>query len=53
MDVTPKLDLIVIDCPDAMELARFYSALLGWPLETGSDAHFATLEPRTTPTGSS
>lgn len=45
MDVTPKLDLIVIDCPDAMELARFYSALLGWPLETGSDAHFATLEP--------
>ena len=45
MDITPKLDLVVLDCPDAMELARFYSGLLGWPLEDGSGEAFATLAP--------
>ena len=45
MEITPKLDLIVIDCPDALALARFYSALLTWPLEDGSDPSWATLTP--------
>ena len=45
MEITPKLDLIVIDCPDALALARFYSELLTWPLEDGSDPSWATLTP--------
>jgi catechol 2,3-dioxygenase-like lactoylglutathione lyase family enzyme len=45
MDVTFTLDLVIIDCPDAVELAEFYSRLLGWPVEEGADAHFATLSP--------
>lgn len=45
MDIRPKLDLVILDCPDALELARFYSELLGWPLEEGSDGSFATLSP--------
>lgn len=43
--LTPKLDLIVIDCPDAMHLAEFYSRLLGWPLQDGADRDWATLVP--------
>jgi hypothetical protein len=34
-DVTghkPVLDLIILDCPDALELGRFYADLLGWHL---------------------
>lgn len=27
----------VIDCPDAGALARFYGAILDWPVSTGSD----------------
>lgn len=45
MDLTPRLDLVILDCPDALELAGFYSRLLDWPLEDGSDAAFATLVP--------
>ncbi len=45
MDLTPKLDLVVLDCPDAMQLAHFYSRLLGWPVEDGADDAFATLTP--------
>ena len=45
MDFTPKLDLVILDCPDALHLAKFYSDLLGWPLEDGSDGAFATLVP--------
>ncbi|MGP5079232.1 VOC family protein [Brachybacterium alimentarium] len=41
----PKLDLIVLDCPDAMELATFYAKLLRWRLEEGSDRDWATLSP--------
>ncbi|MGH3508955.1 MAG: VOC family protein [Nocardioidaceae bacterium] len=41
----PVLDLIILDCPDALELGRFYSELLGWALEDGSDRDWATLEP--------
>jgi predicted enzyme related to lactoylglutathione lyase len=39
------LDLVIIDCPDAMQLARFYSDVLGWPLEDGSGRDWATLIP--------
>ena len=45
MAITTRLDLVVIDCPDALGLAEFYSRLLGWPLEDSSDGSFATLVP--------
>lgn len=41
----PVLDLIVLDCPDTFELGRFYSELLGWPIEDGSDRDWLTLVP--------
>ncbi len=44
-NLRPVLDLIILDCPDAGELARFYSELLGWPMENGSDSRWATLTP--------
>ena len=37
MDLIPKLDLVILDCPHALELAHFYSGLLGWPIEDGAD----------------
>ncbi|WP_235750651.1 VOC family protein [Nigerium massiliense] len=40
-----KLDLVVLDCPDAMELGTFYSRLLGWPMEDGADRDWVTLVP--------
>lgn len=39
----PRLDLVVIDCPDALELAQFYAQILGWELEDGSDQDWADL----------
>lgn len=41
----PILDLIILDCPDALELGRFYSELLGWAIEDGSDRDWVTLAP--------
>lgn len=41
----PQLDLVVLDCPDALALARFYGDVLGWHLEDGSDRDWATLVP--------
>lgn len=41
----PKLDLVVLDCPDARALAGFYAAILGWETEKGSDDSFVTLVP--------
>ena len=38
------LTATVLDCPDPRALARFYSALLGWPLDT-DDPEWATLRP--------
>jgi catechol 2,3-dioxygenase-like lactoylglutathione lyase family enzyme len=29
--ITPKLDYVVLDCPDPIALAGFYGRLLGWP----------------------
>jgi predicted enzyme related to lactoylglutathione lyase len=47
MAVTPALvlDLVVLDCPDALELAQFYGAILGWPIEEGSTRDWAVLVP--------
>ena len=41
----PLLDLIILDCPDALELATFYARVLGWALEDGSDKDWANLVP--------
>ena len=41
----PILDLIVIDCPDALQLGQFYSDLLGWPMESGADRDWVNLSP--------
>lgn len=41
----PVLDLVILDCPDAMELGRFYAGLLGWSMEDGSDRDWTTLVP--------
>ncbi|MET1007349.1 MAG: VOC family protein [Propionibacteriaceae bacterium] len=35
--LAPLLDLIVIDCPDAVHLARFFSAVPGWEVEDESN----------------
>jgi predicted enzyme related to lactoylglutathione lyase len=41
----PRLDLVVLDCPDARALGRFYADLLGWGIEEGSEDDWVTLEP--------
>lgn len=45
MTMKPLLDLVVIDCPDALALGRFYAEVLGWELEEKSDADWTTLVP--------
>ncbi|WP_299445217.1 VOC family protein [uncultured Phycicoccus sp.] len=45
MTTTPILDLVVLDCPDALALGRFYGQVLGWDLEDESDRDWATLVP--------
>ncbi len=45
MDIKPQLDLVIVDCPDALELGRFYAAVLGWALEDRSSRDWATLVP--------
>lgn len=41
----PRLDLVVLDCPDPWVLGRFYATVLGWGIEDGSDDSWVTLEP--------
>lgn len=41
----PLLDLVVVDCPDAEQLGRFYAEVRGWRLEEGSDRNWAALAP--------
>ncbi|MGI8882059.1 MAG: VOC family protein [Jatrophihabitans sp.] len=41
----PLLDLIILDCPDALVLGQFYADLLGWSLAKNSDRDWATLAP--------
>ena len=45
MDLKPKLDLIILDCPDALALGRFYADVLGWGMEDGADERWCTLIP--------
>ncbi|QKE84544.1 VOC family protein [Arthrobacter sp. NEB 688] len=45
MTPRPVLDLVVLDCPDPLRLARFYGEVLGWELEDDSGADWATLLP--------
>lgn len=45
MSAKPLLDLVVLDCPDALALGRFYAEVLGWELEDGADADWTTLSP--------
>jgi catechol 2,3-dioxygenase-like lactoylglutathione lyase family enzyme len=40
----PRFDSVTIDCPDPAALARFYGALLEWPVPEGDD-DFVTLDP--------
>ena len=42
----PRFDTVTIDCPDPAALARFYGALLEWPLpEIDGDGDFVALDP--------
>jgi hypothetical protein len=34
----PRFDTLTIDCPEPAELARFYGALLEWPVPEGDRA---------------
>jgi predicted enzyme related to lactoylglutathione lyase len=40
----PRFDTVTIDCPDPAALARFYGALLEWPVPEG-DGAFVALDP--------
>ncbi|HEY6738342.1 MAG TPA: VOC family protein [Actinopolymorphaceae bacterium] len=40
-----RLEAVVLDCPDPLALAEFYSALIGWPLDhDGQTAGWVTLK---------
>ena len=45
MDLKPKLDLIILDCPDALALGSFYAEVLGWGMEDGADERWCNLIP--------
>jgi predicted enzyme related to lactoylglutathione lyase len=45
MDIKPLLDLVILDCPDALALGRFYSTVLGWEVEAGADERWCVLVP--------
>ena len=36
-----RLTDVIVDCPDTMALAAFYSAVTGCPVREGSDEHWA------------
>jgi len=38
-----RLSGIVLDCPDPLALAAFYSRLTGWPVHDSSDASWALI----------
>lgn len=33
----PRLDLVVLDCPDPRALGAFYARILGWEIESADD----------------
>lgn len=45
MTTNPKLDLVILDCPDALELSAFYGEVLGWQPEQGATRDWAVLVP--------
>lgn len=42
-----RFALFALDCPDPLELARFYSAITGWPVQgpTDTDPDWVELDP--------
>jgi catechol 2,3-dioxygenase-like lactoylglutathione lyase family enzyme len=40
----PRFETVTIDCPEPAALARFYGALLGWPVPAG-DGDYVALDP--------
>lgn len=40
-----RLGVYALDCPDARELAAFYSEITGWQLDPDSDDEWVTLNP--------
>jgi catechol 2,3-dioxygenase-like lactoylglutathione lyase family enzyme len=40
----PRFDIVTMDCPDPHALARFYGALLEWPVPD-SDRDFVAIDP--------
>lgn len=40
----PRLDLVVLDCPDPRALADFYATILGWGIDSDED-DWVTLRP--------
>lgn len=40
----PRFDTVAIDCPDPAALARFYGALLEWPVPEG-DGDYVGIDP--------
>ncbi|NHI20949.1 VOC family protein [Phycicoccus endophyticus] len=45
MTTKPVLDLVVLDCPDPLALARFYGEVLGWEVAEGEDPGWVDLVP--------
>jgi predicted enzyme related to lactoylglutathione lyase len=44
----PRFDTVTMDCPDPAALARFYAALLEWPLpqpDPDADPEFVAIDP--------
>ncbi len=39
-----RLTDVIVDCPDTMKLASFYSAVTGRPVKKGSDEHWAGIQ---------
>lgn len=40
-----QLGTVVLDCPEPIALARFYSAVTGWPIEREDDSEWSQIEP--------
>lgn len=38
-----RFPVVVLDCPDAATLARFYGALLDWPVKVDDDGSWAEI----------
>ncbi|GAA5140039.1 VOC family protein [Pseudonocardia adelaidensis] len=40
-----RFSVVALDCPDPVALARFYSALTGWPLDADASGGWVQLDP--------